>query len=70
MSQTDIFSGALFIQVSLGWDLYLSTGVLLLITAAYTVAGWTSSLRRLESNIEVVEIHPVTHLCLMLSQVD
>lgn len=36
---TDIFSGALFIQVSLGWDLYLSTGVLLLITAAYTVAG-------------------------------
>uniref|UniRef100_A0A8C3G995 Solute carrier family 5 member 9 n=1 Tax=Cyclopterus lumpus TaxID=8103 RepID=A0A8C3G995_CYCLU len=36
---TDIFSGAMFIQVSLGWDLYLSTGVLLLVTAAYTVAG-------------------------------
>uniref|UniRef100_A0A7N5ZRV2 Solute carrier family 5 member 9 n=1 Tax=Anabas testudineus TaxID=64144 RepID=A0A7N5ZRV2_ANATE len=36
---TDIFSGALFIQVSLGWDLYLSTGILLLFTAAYTVAG-------------------------------
>ncbi|XP_033973093.1 sodium/glucose cotransporter 4-like [Trematomus bernacchii] len=36
---TDIFSGALFIQVSLGWDLYLSTGVLLLVTAVYTVAG-------------------------------
>ncbi|CAJ1060138.1 Hypothetical predicted protein [Xyrichtys novacula] len=36
---TDIFSGALFIQISLGWDLYLSTGILLLITAAYTVAG-------------------------------
>ncbi|XP_056131606.1 sodium/glucose cotransporter 4 [Lampris incognitus] len=36
---TDIFSGALFIQVSLGWDLYLSTGVLLVITAAYTMAG-------------------------------
>uniref|UniRef100_H3CHT6 Solute carrier family 5 member 9 n=1 Tax=Tetraodon nigroviridis TaxID=99883 RepID=H3CHT6_TETNG len=35
----DIFSGALFIQVSLGWDLYLSTGILLLITAAYTVTG-------------------------------
>uniref|UniRef100_A0A8C3ALR9 Solute carrier family 5 member 9 n=1 Tax=Cyclopterus lumpus TaxID=8103 RepID=A0A8C3ALR9_CYCLU len=35
---TDIFSGAMFIQVSLGWDLYLSTGVLLLVTAAYTVA--------------------------------
>ncbi|XP_039979195.1 LOW QUALITY PROTEIN: sodium/glucose cotransporter 4-like [Xiphias gladius] len=36
---TDIFSGALFIQVSLGWDLYLSTSTLLLVTAAYTVAG-------------------------------
>ncbi|XP_049444355.1 sodium/glucose cotransporter 4 [Epinephelus fuscoguttatus] len=36
---TDIFSGAMFIQVSMGWDLYLSTGILLLVTAAYTVAG-------------------------------
>ncbi|CAB1324414.1 unnamed protein product [Coregonus sp. 'balchen'] len=36
---TDIFSGALFIQVSLGWDLYLSTVVLLLVTALYTIAG-------------------------------
>ncbi|XP_034036090.1 sodium/glucose cotransporter 4 [Thalassophryne amazonica] len=35
----DIYSGALFIQVSLGWDLYLSTGILLVITAAYTVTG-------------------------------
>ncbi|CAF93455.1 unnamed protein product, partial [Tetraodon nigroviridis] len=39
LPQADIFSGALFIQVSLGWDLYLSTGILLLITAAYTVTG-------------------------------
>ncbi|XP_018535657.1 sodium/glucose cotransporter 4-like isoform X2 [Lates calcarifer] len=38
---TDIFSGALFIQVSLGWDLYLSTGILLLVTAAYTVAAFS-----------------------------
>ncbi|KAM8746251.1 sodium/glucose cotransporter 4 isoform 2-T3 [Acanthopagrus schlegelii] len=36
---TDIFSGALFIQISFGWDLYLSTGILLLVTAIYTVAG-------------------------------
>uniref|UniRef100_A0A4W4DVC3 Solute carrier family 5 member 9 n=1 Tax=Electrophorus electricus TaxID=8005 RepID=A0A4W4DVC3_ELEEL len=36
---TDIFSGALFIQVSLGWDLYLSTVVLLAVTALYTIAG-------------------------------
>ncbi|XP_074523825.1 sodium/glucose cotransporter 4 [Halichoeres trimaculatus] len=36
---TDIFSGALFIQISLGWDLYLSTAILLVVTAIYTVAG-------------------------------
>lgn len=37
--QTDIFSGALFIQISLGWDLYLSTVILLAVTAVYTIAG-------------------------------
>ncbi|XP_069498337.1 sodium/glucose cotransporter 4 [Ambystoma mexicanum] len=36
---TDIFSGALFIQISLGWDLYLSTVLLLVVTAIYTIAG-------------------------------
>uniref|UniRef100_A0A8C9WTG3 Solute carrier family 5 member 9 n=1 Tax=Scleropages formosus TaxID=113540 RepID=A0A8C9WTG3_SCLFO len=46
---TDIFSGALFIQVSLGWDLYLSTIVLLVVTAVYTIAafdkvGWYEGL--------------------------
>ncbi|XP_015668033.1 sodium/glucose cotransporter 4 isoform X2 [Protobothrops mucrosquamatus] len=35
----DIFSGALFIQVSLGWNLYLSTVILLVVTAIYTIAG-------------------------------
>ncbi|XP_012666920.1 sodium/glucose cotransporter 4 isoform X1 [Otolemur garnettii] len=36
---TDIFSGALFIQMALGWNLYLSTGILLVVTAVYTIAG-------------------------------
>ncbi|XP_058408336.1 sodium/glucose cotransporter 4 isoform X2 [Diceros bicornis minor] len=36
---TDIFSGAIFIQVALGWDLYLSTAILLVVTAVYTIAG-------------------------------
>ncbi|XP_057211789.1 sodium/glucose cotransporter 4 isoform X8 [Triplophysa rosa] len=35
----NIFSGAVFIQVSLGWDLYLSTVVLLTVTTLYTIAG-------------------------------
>uniref|UniRef100_A0A8I3SAG0 Sodium/mannose cotransporter SLC5A10 n=2 Tax=Canis lupus familiaris TaxID=9615 RepID=A0A8I3SAG0_CANLF len=36
---TDIFSGALFVQMALGWNLYLSTVVLLVVTAVYTIAG-------------------------------
>lgn len=36
---TDMFSGALFIQVSFGWNLYVSAGVLLLVTSLYTIAG-------------------------------
>nr|XP_042103656.1 sodium/glucose cotransporter 4 isoform X3 [Ovis aries] len=36
---TDIFSGALFIQMALGWNLYLSTVTLLVVTAVYTITG-------------------------------
>ncbi|XP_069837676.1 sodium/glucose cotransporter 4-like [Dendropsophus ebraccatus] len=36
---TDIYSGALFIQISLGWNIYLATVILLVVTAIYTVAG-------------------------------
>ncbi|KAG8505433.1 Sodium/glucose cotransporter 4 [Galemys pyrenaicus] len=36
---TDIFSGALFIQMALGWNLYLSTAILLVVTAVYTITG-------------------------------
>ncbi|NWI03126.1 SC5A9 protein, partial [Tichodroma muraria] len=36
---TDIFAGALFIQICLGWNLYLSTVVLLAVTAVYTIVG-------------------------------
>ncbi|XP_059409580.1 sodium/mannose cotransporter SLC5A10 isoform X1 [Carassius carassius] len=36
---TDLYSGALFVQVCLGWNLYLSTVLMLVITALYTIAG-------------------------------
>ncbi|XP_025938881.1 sodium/glucose cotransporter 5 isoform X1 [Apteryx rowi] len=36
---TDLYSGALFVQVCLGWDLYLSTVVMLVVTGLYTIAG-------------------------------
>ncbi|NXO74718.1 SC5A9 protein, partial [Phainopepla nitens] len=36
---TDIFAGALFIQICLGWNIDLSTVVLLGVTAVYTIAG-------------------------------
>ncbi|XP_005521350.2 PREDICTED: sodium/glucose cotransporter 4 [Pseudopodoces humilis] len=35
----DIFAGALFIQTSLGWNIYLSTVLLLAVTAVYTIIG-------------------------------
>lgn len=37
--QTDLYSGALFIQICLGWNLYLSTLLMLAVTAVYTIAG-------------------------------
>nr|XP_042709009.1 sodium/glucose cotransporter 5 isoform X3 [Chrysemys picta bellii] len=37
--QTDLYSGALFVQVCLGWNLYLSTVLMLVVTALYTIAG-------------------------------
>uniref|UniRef100_H2LY53 Sodium/mannose cotransporter SLC5A10 n=1 Tax=Oryzias latipes TaxID=8090 RepID=H2LY53_ORYLA len=36
---TDLYSGALFVQVCLGWNLYLSTVLMLVVTAFYTIAG-------------------------------
>ncbi|NWX39227.1 SC5AA protein, partial [Steatornis caripensis] len=38
-AQTDLYSGALFVQVCLGWDLYLSTVLMLVVTGLYTIAG-------------------------------
>ncbi|CAM9120019.1 unnamed protein product [Bubo scandiacus] len=34
-----MYSGAIFIQEALGWDLYASVGALLGVTALYTVTG-------------------------------
>ncbi|XP_041085598.1 sodium/glucose cotransporter 5-like [Polyodon spathula] len=36
---TDLYSGALFVQVCLGWNLYVSTVLMLVVTALYTIAG-------------------------------
>ncbi|XP_028562589.2 sodium/mannose cotransporter SLC5A10 isoform X2 [Podarcis muralis] len=37
---TDLYSGALFVQVCLGWNLYLSTVLMLVVTAIYTIAAF------------------------------
>ena len=37
--KVDLFSGALFIEQALGWNLYVAIAVLLAITAVYTVTG-------------------------------
>ncbi|KAE8300397.1 Sodium/glucose cotransporter 4 [Larimichthys crocea] len=39
-SGTDLYSGALFVQVCLGWNLYLSTVLMLVVTALYTIAAF------------------------------
>ncbi|EOB07145.1 Sodium/glucose cotransporter 5 [Anas platyrhynchos] len=38
-AQTDLYSGALFVHVCLGWNLYLCTVLMLLVTGLYTIAG-------------------------------
>ncbi|XP_056408318.1 sodium/glucose cotransporter 2 [Hyla sarda] len=40
----DMFSGAVFIQVALGWNIYLSVIALLVITTIYTVTGGLAAL--------------------------
>ncbi|RVE64701.1 hypothetical protein OJAV_G00128790 [Oryzias javanicus] len=40
----DMFSGAVFIQQALGWNIYLSVIALLIITAVYTVTGGLAAL--------------------------
>ena len=34
-----MFSGALFIQLALKWNMYLSLAVLLVVTGIYTILG-------------------------------
>ena len=34
-----MFSGALFIQMALKWDMYVSLAVLLCVTGLYTILG-------------------------------
>ncbi|KYO19456.1 sodium/glucose cotransporter 2 isoform B [Alligator mississippiensis] len=40
----DMFSGAIFIQQALGWDIYLSVIALLIITTIYTITGGLAAL--------------------------
>ncbi|XP_074854307.1 sodium/glucose cotransporter 2 isoform X2 [Carettochelys insculpta] len=40
----DMFSGAVFIQQALGWDIYVAVIALLIITAIYTVTGGLAAL--------------------------
>ncbi|KAM9254240.1 sodium/mannose cotransporter SLC5A10 isoform 3-T3 [Dugong dugon] len=35
----DLYAGALFVHICLGWNFYLSTTLMLIVTALYTIAG-------------------------------
>lgn len=39
LPQIDLYAGALFVHICLGWNFYLSTVIMLAITALYTIAG-------------------------------
>ncbi|XP_022416504.1 sodium/glucose cotransporter 5 isoform X2 [Delphinapterus leucas] len=39
VSQIDLYAGALFVHICLGWNFYLSTILMLAVTALYTIAG-------------------------------
>ena len=39
MFKVDLFSGALFIKLSLGWNLYVSMIVLIIVAALFTSIG-------------------------------
>ena len=41
--KADLFSGALFIKLSLNLDLYVSIGILLFISALFTIGGGASA---------------------------
>ena len=51
-----MFSGALFIQLALKWNMYLSLAVLLVVTGIYTILG--------------IQFHTVLVLCVFVFLTD
>ena len=37
--QAEVYAGSLFVNQILGWDVYLSTALILAVTAVYTIGG-------------------------------
>ena len=56
MRQVDLYAGDIFLQEALGWNIYPSTILLLVITGLYTITGATRNIVGL-------------HLCACLSVV-
>ena len=61
-----MYAGALFIKYLLGWDIYLSSFILLVLTAVYTIAGglstvmWTDTV---QAAIIIVGTAAITIIC-------
>lgn len=51
-----MFSGAIFINQALGLNIYLAVIALLLITALYTVTGWSSEWRFYSSPVKKTQV--------------
>nr|XP_054774361.1 sodium/glucose cotransporter 4-like [Lytechinus pictus] len=60
----DLYSGALFIEQSLGWNLYLSIVVLLCITALYTVTGGLAAVIYTDTLQAIIMLGGALWLCI------
>ncbi|CAH1787470.1 unnamed protein product [Owenia fusiformis] len=60
-----IFAGGLFIQLALGWDMYLSIAVLLLITGLYTVLGGLAAVIYTDTLQTIIMMLGATSLTIM-----
>lgn len=53
----DLFAGSIFIQVAIGWNIYLSVIVLLAITAVYAITGGLKAVIYVEGNIFINAVY-------------
>ena len=62
--QVDLYSGALFIEQALGWNLYIAIVVLLGITSLYTVTGGLAAVIYTDTLQAIIMLGGALWLCI------